>query len=211
MAHTEALSSLVLGSTLASGGRIAEALDALDRAHELGLRQGSALFVSEALARRARLHWTAGDTAAARQATLEARAQAGHVVEPLRASALALMEVLTAVDEGQPPDPHALALLGSMQARSRHPLVQVRHWRAQAAAAAGREDHARALAAARQQAAVAQQAGLLEWLCEALALVGRFDVGAAADALRNQAQTLAHAQGFGWLADRTGPASMNAK
>ena len=66
VAHTEALSCLVLGSTLASGGRFGEALETLARAHQLGLRQGSALFVSEALVRRARLHWAAGDAAAAR-------------------------------------------------------------------------------------------------------------------------------------------------
>ena len=121
------------------------------------------------------------------------------MAEPLRASAIALMELLTAIGEGLPPDAHALTILESLQSRTRHPLVQVRHWRAQSAAADRRGDSAGALHAARQQADVARRAGLLEWLCEALVLIGRFDVGAAADAARAQAQALAHAQGYGWL------------
>ncbi|MBK8865395.1 MAG: AAA family ATPase [Betaproteobacteria bacterium] len=203
VAHTEALSCLVLGSTLASGGRFGEALETLARAHQLGLRQGSALFVSEALVRRARLHWAAGDAAAAREATLAARAQAGSVTEPLRASALALMEVLTALDDGPAPgtpEAAALAALEQLSERSRHPLVQVRHWRAQAAAAARHGDAARALEAARRQAAVAQRAELLEWRCEALQLIGQLDAGPAAEAARRQSMELAQAQGYGWLA-----------
>jgi hypothetical protein len=203
VAHTEALSCLVLGSTLASGGRFGEALETLARAHQLGLRQGSALFVSEALVRRARLHWAAGDAAAAREATLAARAQAGSVTEPLRASALALMEVLTALDDGPAPgtpEAAALAALEQLSERSRHPLVQVRHWRAQAAAAARHGDAARALEASRRQAAVAQRAELLEWRCEALQLIGQLDAGPAAEAARRQSMELAQAQGYGWLA-----------
>lgn len=203
VAHTEALSCLVLGSTLTSGGRFGEALETLARAQELGLRQGSALFVSEALVRRARLHWTAGDEAAAREATLAAREQAGSVTEPLRASGLALMEVLTANDDGPAPgvpEAAALAALERLGERSRHPLVQARHWRAQAATASRHGDAARALEAARQQAAVAQRGELLEWRCEALQLIGQFDAGPAAQAARRQAMELAQAQGFGWLA-----------
>ena len=204
VAHTEALSSLVLGSTLASGGRYAEALEALERARELGLQQGSALFVSEALVRRARgCTGREGDPAAARAATLAARAQAGSVTEPLRASALALMEVLTAFDDGPAPgtpEAVALAALEQLSERSRHPLVQVRHWRAQAAAAARHGDAARALEAARRQAAVAQRAELLEWRCEALHLIGQLDAGPAAEAARRQSMELAQAQGYGWLA-----------
>jgi hypothetical protein len=208
VAHTEALSCLVLGSTLASGGRFGEALESLARAHELGLQQGSALFVSEALVRRARLHWTAGDAAAAREATLAARVQAGSVTEPLRASALALMEVVTANDDGPvpgAPEAAALATLEQLGQRSRHPMVQVRHWRAQAAAATRQGEAARALEAARRQAAVAQRAELLEWRCEALHLIGQLDAGPAADAARRQSMELALAQGYVWLTSPARP------
>jgi hypothetical protein len=120
----------------------------------------------------------------------------------LRASALALMEVLTDEADAQPASagPHrALVSLQALQARCRHPLVQVRHWRAQSAHAARRGDTAGALAAACEQAAVAQRAGLLEWLCEALLLIARFDTGGAADDALRRGQALARAQHFGWL------------
>ena len=207
VAHTEALSSLVLGSTLARGGRFAEAHAALQRSHDLGLQQGSALFVSEALVRRARLHWTAGDAAAARLATVQARARAGAVAEPLRASALGLMEVLTSIDEQRPPDPQALAALQALQSRTRHPLVHARYWRARAAADARLGDAPAALDAARRQSALALRAGLLEWLCEAQRLIAHLDAGSGAELARRQAQDLAQAQGFGWLAaPAAGPA-----
>jgi len=202
VAHTEALSSLVLGSTLTSMGRAAEALQVLDRAQELGRRQGSALFVSEALVRRARLHWSVADASAARQATLEARARAGVVTEPLRASGLALMEVLSSIEVQAGPDQAALSTLDALATRCRHPIVQVRCSRAQAAVAAARGDLAEALDAARRQAAVARGAGLQEWLCEALVLMGQFDTGTTAEKARAEAQALAHSQGFGWLIAR---------
>lgn len=201
-AHTEALSWLVLGTTLTSRGRFAEALQALERAHSLGRQQGSGLFVAEALARRARMHWCAAEMPAARRAALEARAQAGAVVEPLRASGLALMELLTSIETQAAPDRDALAALALLGASSRHPVVQARHWRAQAAAAAWQGDKAEALAAARRLAAVARHAELLEWLCEALALVALFDRAKAADTARGEALALAHSQGFGWLVAR---------
>ena len=93
-AHTEALSSLVLGSTLTSMGRFAEAVQALERAEELGRRQGSALFIGEALARRSRTHWCEGDVGAAVESASAARETAGALDEPLRGSGLALAEVL---------------------------------------------------------------------------------------------------------------------
>lgn len=204
VAHAQALSSLVLGSTLTSRGRFDEALQVLDRACELGRQQGSDLFVSEALARRARLHWAAGDAQAARQATLAARALAGEVTEPLRVSALALMELLTSIDSHAAPDPAALDALDSVAQRSRHPLVQARHWRAQVALAALRGDSTAALAATRRLEAVARAGGLQEWLCEAFELLSQFEAGATADSAHAHAQALAlaHAQGFGWLIAR---------
>ncbi len=99
VAHTETLS--LAGAGLDAGQRRphAEALAALERAHELGLRQGSDLFVSRGPGAARALHWAAGEAHAARDATQAARAHAGRgVTEPLRASALALMEVLVAAD-----------------------------------------------------------------------------------------------------------------
>lgn len=206
IAHTQALSSLVLGSTLTSQGRFAEALDVLNRAYELGQQQGSTLFMSEALTRRARLHWAAGQASAARQATLAARAQAGDIIEPLRASALALMEVLSSIEASPTPDTVAVDVLESIVMRCPHPVVHTRHWRAQAALAACRGDSLAALNAAQRLAVVARQAGLLESLCEALTLIARFDTGSAAHAAWLQAQTLAQAHGFTWLLDRIDPA-----
>ncbi|MBK6293656.1 MAG: AAA family ATPase [Rhodoferax sp.] len=202
IAHTQALSSLVLGSTLTSQGRFAEALEALNRAYDLGQQQGSALFMSEALARRARLHWAAGQASAAREVTLAARAQAGDIIEPLRASALALMEVLTSIDASATPDTLAVDALASIVTRCPHPLAHARHWRAQAELAACRGDSGAALNAAHHLAMVARQAGLRESFCEALTLIARFDAGAAALAASVQAQSLAHAQGFTWILDR---------
>ncbi len=211
VAHTEALSSLVLGSTLASGGRFAEALEALDRAHELGLRQGSALFVSEALARRARLHWTAGR---------HRRRPTGHT----RGASAGRQggRALARERPGAPGSADGRRRRAAAETPMRWPCwgrcrpADTTRWcrfvtgahrlRPQPGGRRRTRPGCR-----RQQAAVAQQAGLLEWLCEALALVGRFDVGAAADASRDQAQTLAHAQSFGWLADRIGPVSMIAR
>lgn len=202
VAHTEALSSLVLGTTLTSMGRFAEARAALDRAYELGRRQGSSLFASEALVRRARLHWCAGERAEARAALLAASDGIGEVTEPLRASGLALMETLTAVDIGVDPAPAAAATLAGMRARSRHPLVHVRALRAQCARALRAGDRAAALVAARELAEIAREAALLEWLCEACALVAALAAGSEALAARARAQALARSQGIGWLLPR---------
>jgi tetratricopeptide (TPR) repeat protein len=199
VAHTEALSSLVLGSTLTSMGRIDEALAAFDRAYDLGQQQRSSLFTSEALSRRARAHWCAGKAAMARDAAAAARKEAINLVEPLRASGLALTEVLASAELQGAAEPAALAALETLRDRSRHPVVHARYWRARIAAAECRRDAAGALDAARRQADVARQAGLLEWLCEALGLTARFDSGAAAAAAQDEAQSLAHSQGFGWL------------
>ncbi len=198
-AHTEALSGLVLGATLTSMGRFNEALQALQRAQELGRQQGSALFVSESLSRQARLHWCAGDLAAARRDIVAARAEAGRPAEPLRASAMALTEALTSPGADAAQASAALASLEATAARSRHPLVQARCARAEAALAECRGERAAALAAARRLASVAGATGLAEWSCEALALIARYERGAAAQAARAEALSLAHRRGFGWL------------
>ena len=199
VAHTEALSSLVLGSTLTSSGRYGEAREAFERARELGRQQGSALFVSEALARRSRLHWCEGDPDAAIADAMAARAAAGQVDEPLRGSGLALAEMLAWVDVHRAPALEALARLEALAARSRHPVVRARLWRGRGAAAEARGDGPMALDAARRQVAVAREAGLAEWLCEALGRVARLATAAEADAACAEAQVLAHSQGFGWL------------
>ena len=198
-AHTEALSGLVLGATLTSMGRFDEALQALQRAQELGRQQGSALFVSESLSRQARLHWCAGDLATARRDIVAARAEAGRPAEPLRASAMALTEALTSPGADAAQASAALASLEATAARSRHPLVQARCARAEAALAECRGERAAALAAARRLASVAGATGLAEWSCEALALIARYERGAAAQAARAEALSLAHRRGFGWL------------
>ncbi len=202
IAHTQALSSLVLGSTLTSQGRFAEALDALNRAYELGRQQGSTLFMSEALARRARLHWAAGQLSAAREAALAARAQSGDIIEPLRASALALMEVLISIESESSPTNAALGVLESCAGHCRHPLVLARAWRARAALANWRGEPAAALESARNLVTVARHAGMLEWMCEGLILIAQCDTAAIADDARAQANLLAQAQGFGWLLTR---------
>ena len=140
--------------------------------------------------------------------TLERTADGFTPGRLLRASALALMEVVTANDDGPvpgAPEAAALATLEQLGQRSRHPMVQVRHWRAQAAAATRQGEAARALEAARRQAAVAQRAELLEWRCEALHLIGQLDAGPAADAARRQSMELALAQGYVWLTSPARP------
>lgn len=199
VAHTEALSSLVLGSTLTSMGRYDDALGHLERARELGRQQGSALFVSEAHARRSRLHWCAGDPDMAIASAAAARSAAGRVDEPLRGSGLVLAELLASVAARRAPPREALPRLETLAAHSGHPLVRVRRWRGLGAAADAHGDAGAALDAARRQATEARGAGLAEWLCEALALVARFGVGNEADVAAGEARSLARSQGFAWL------------
>jgi tetratricopeptide (TPR) repeat protein len=192
--HTLALSSLVLGATLVSRGAYDEARSVLDEARRIGQQQGSTLFVGEALVRLARLHWGAGDAQAARAATRSARKQIGAVSEPLRASALAMMEVLAGA--GTRVRQAAHAELTALCARSRHPLVHARRWRAEVAWCQAAGERAAALAAARQLHAVAGAASLAEWQCEALSLVAALVTGAAAAAARRAADDLALRHGF---------------
>ena len=195
VAHTQALSSLVLGATLVSRGRLHEAQPVLEQALELGRQQGSDLFIGEALVRMARLHWHAGDLAAARRSVAEARAHAGSAAEPLRASALALMQVLCE-DEAAAA---ALVQLRALCARSGHPLLHARRWRAEAAHALRTDDRRAALAAAQQMSAVAALGSLAEWHCEALWLIADRDRGAVAVDARAQAQQIALRHGLGNL------------
>jgi hypothetical protein len=101
--HTQALPQLVLGATLTSRGDFAGARAALDEAERLGVAQGSALFVAEARVRRARMHWCAGEAAAAREDLRAARAATEGAAQPLLSSAVALMRVLVD-DEGDAAD-----------------------------------------------------------------------------------------------------------
>lgn len=198
-AHTEALSSLVLGSALTSMGRFAEAVEALDHAETLGRRQGSALFVGEALARRSRTQWCEGDLGAAVASAVAAREASGLLDEPLRGSGLALAEVLATVSATGTFPARPCEQLDALAARSDHPLVHARTWRARIVVAECRGRRTVALEAARRLVAAARDAGLLEWVCEGLEQVARWAAGAEAQAAHAEAVALASAQGFGWL------------
>lgn len=203
--HTEALSRLVLGATLLSRGCFDEAREVLDQALRIGRQQGSDLFAGEALTRLARLHWCAGEVEAARSTTAHARQLVGKLTEPLRASALALMEVLcrTASDdvvETTTPCPARMEL-ADLCTHSAHPLVHARRWRAELACAQQAGDRAAACDSARQMLSAALSGSLAEWQCESLWLLATLDSGAPALAARRQAQEIARQRGFAALTD----------
>ena len=198
VAHTETLSYLGLGLTLTSAGRYGEALDALDEALRLGREQGSQLFEAEALVRRARLHLQSGRPAlAAADLALAVPLLAGSD-DPLRVTQFALACWLSADALGQPPAPGLLARVRPIQARSPHPLVQIRWARLQGLAGGD------ALLAARQQTTLARTAGLLEPLAEGLLLQALVLSPPSAErrALLQEALDIARRQGFMPLCER---------
>jgi tetratricopeptide (TPR) repeat protein len=202
VAHTEALSLLVLGATLTSLARFEEAAAALDRAELLGRAQGSARFVGEAQVRRAMLLWALGQDQAAQRCALSARATCGQTVEALRRSAVDLAIVLGGGARKDGLAMEASGRLAELVEGARHPLALVRCWRGIGAAAEAAGDRRRALQAARRQEAVAACSGLAEWRCEALWRIARQAGGAEAEGARAEALALAHSMGFGCLLQR---------
>ena len=93
----------------------------------------------------------------------------------------------------------ALVQLRALCARSGHPLLHARRWRAEAAHALRTDDRRAALAAAQQMSAVAALGSLAEWHCEALWLIADRDRGAVAVDARAQAQQIALRHGLGNL------------
>lgn len=206
VAHTETLSLLVLGLTLTSAGRHAEADAALARALQLAHEQASPGFEAEARVRRARLwlQWgRPGDAEAAHAALETAATMLAASPEPLRVSQLGLARVQAALATRRPVPDDAVSRLQDAARRSAHPLVQARHSQVRALLAAASGDAAGADAAAEAMAGHARAAGLLEPLAEAWLLRaahGADPVEAAAH-LR-MALELAQRQGLGDLQAR---------
>lgn len=200
VAHTEALSLLVLGSVLTSQGRCAEALATLEQALALAREQASGLFEAEALARRARLWLQCGRWAAA-SADLDAvEPLLRHSHDPLRVSQYATLRAACQAARGEPVAPALAERLRAISLRSVHPVLHARLARLEVLAALQADDAAAALAAAQRQADIARSAGLLEPLCDALLLQARAHAAAgrtdAALPLWQEAAALADAQGF---------------
>jgi len=126
VAHTEALSLLVLGSVLTSAGRYAQAQEALNRAHQLGIEQGSALFVAEAQVRRARLLMQCGQYQAALLDLDQADTALHGSTEPLRVSQYAVVRLDCQIAAGLTPDRSLIQRVQVLTERSNHPLMRVR-------------------------------------------------------------------------------------
>lgn len=199
--HTETLSWLVLGTVLTSAGRHDEALAALNSALQLGQAQASALFVAEALMRRARLHAQCEQWVQARQDLDSAEPLLRSSTEPLRVSQYAWLRVRSQVALGQPVDRSLIAQLDSIAQGSTHPLLLLRMASMQAEMALLDGDRAAAEQAAQRQAQIACDAGMLEHFADALLLQARSCTEPArAQTLLREAQTVAIAQGFGDVA-----------
>ena len=220
VAHTETLSLLVLGSTLTSAGRHAEAEAALRQALTLAQAQSSAGFEAEARVRHARLLLQCGQASAAAQMLAAATPLLRDSREPLRVSHWVLAVVLTATAQGKLPAADDMARLHEVALRSSHPLVHARLARVEVALALAAGDGLAALAAAERQAEVARSAGLQEWAAEARLFAVRARVLAGDDPatlrpLAHEAEALAAAQGFAdlrwraaaWLAAHGGDAA----
>ena len=171
VAHTESLSLLVLGSILTSAGRFDEALDALNQAHQLGVDQGSALFVAEAQVRRARLQLLRGQVDAALQDLDQADTALHDSSDPLRVSQYAVIRLDCQIAAGLQPDRALLQRVQALTERSSHPLMLVRLARMQAVLALADGQRDLAAQAAQRQADTARSAGLQEPLADALRLL----------------------------------------
>ena len=203
VAHTEALSLLVLGSVLTSAGRHAQAFEALDHAEQLGVGQGSNLFVAEAQVRRAKLRLQCGQYDAALSDLDRAHTALHDSTDPLRVSHYAATRLVCEIAMGQAPQRALLARVQALVPRSSHPLLLVRLARMEAALALLDGDREQLAQAGQHQADVARAAGLLEPLAEALLL----QACAASHQnsrmpLLQEAAALADAQGFADLAWR---------
>jgi tetratricopeptide (TPR) repeat protein len=224
VAHTEALSLLVLGSVLTSAGRHAEAMAALDQALLLARAQSSGLFEAEALVRRARLWLQCGHFDQALADLDQAAPWLQGSGDPLRVSHYALTRVLTQLALGQPPERSLAERVRIIGLRSAHPLLHARLARIELALALavtlpngqpGPRKQVRAkaqpgtgtetsTAAAERLIMITREAGLLEPLAEALLLRARLSPAPQqALPLLLEAAALADAQGFadvGWRA-----------
>lgn len=203
VAHTEALSLLVLGSVLTSAGRHAQAFEALDQAEQLGVDQGSSLFVAEAQVRRAKLRLQCGQYDAALR-DLDLADTALHAsTDPLRVSQYAATRLVCEIAMGQEPQRALVQRVQALVPRSSHPLLLVRLARMEAALALLDDDLERLAQAGQRQGDVARAAGLMEPLAEALLLQA---CAAAHQSSRmpllHEAAALADAQGFADLAWR---------
>lgn len=208
VAHTETLSLLVLGSTLTSAGRLAEAAEALDQAEALARRQGSQLFASEVHARRTRLLTVGGR----HEEALAQAARAAPLVRdddnPLRLSQLLAAQVAAAAAAGQAVDPLLRTRLQAACGRSLHPLVHARLARVEVDLALAAGDGAAAAASAERMQRIAQDGGLLEVQAEAQLLRVRAALRQAdasspdaeplvdIERLARDAATLADSQGY---------------
>lgn len=196
VAHTEALSMLVLGAILVSLARFDEATAALEGAEQLAREQGSALFVGEAQVRRAMLYAAQGNASAALRTALAARETWDEASDPLRQSAVDLAIVLGGSAAHHRAARESCARLVQLVEQARHPLALVRCWRGIGVAAESERAKASALDAAKRQAAVASRAGLAEWRCEALWRIARQARGEESEKARAEALALAHSMGF---------------
>ncbi len=197
VAHTESLSLLVLGSIMTSAGRFEEALDALNQAHQLGVTQGSALFVAEAKVRRARLQLQRGQVNAALQDLDEADAALHGSNDPLRVSQYAVIRLECQIAAGLDPDRTLVKRVQALTERSSHPLMLVRLARMQALVALTDGLHDLAAQAAQRQADMARAAGLLEPLTDALFLLAAVaSKDEARERLAEEALELTQRQGF---------------
>jgi tetratricopeptide (TPR) repeat protein len=198
--HTEALSLLVLGSILTSQGLYADAHATLERALLLAREQGSGLFESEALARRARLWLLCGHWDAATCDLDAADVLLRNSQDPLRVSQYALLRVACQMACAQPCDAALAERLRGLSRRSVHPVLHARLARLESLLALQGNDAEAAVLAARRAAEIARGAGLQELLCEALLLQARAlsatGPSAASVSLWQEAAALADAKGF---------------
>lgn len=167
VAHTEALSSLVLGSVLTSQGRTDEADTVLQQALRLAREQASPGFEAEALVRLARLALHQGLVAAADARLAAAAPLLAHSSEPLRVSQLIWVAVLARRVQGEAPDAAQVARLQAVVQRSQHPLVHARWWRVCAEQAWAQGQHRNARQALARALRLARQHGLHEPLLPA--------------------------------------------
>jgi tetratricopeptide (TPR) repeat protein len=203
VAHTESLSLLVLGSILTSAGRYTEGLEALNRAHQLGMEQGSALFVAEAQVRRARLQMQCGHYENALQDLDQADTALHGSSDPLRVSQFAVVRLDCQIAAGLDPDRTLVERTQALTDCSSHPVMLARLARMQAVLALADGQMELAAQAAQRQADTAQRAGLQEHLADALLLLASAtSFGRERERLIGDALRQAEAQGFADLAWR---------
>lgn len=201
--HTEALTWLVLGSVLTSAGRHDEALAAFDSGLRMGRAQASALFVVEALLRRARLHAQCNHWAQVVADLDSAEPLLLGSANPVRVSLYAWLRVRSQVALGQSVDRSFLEQLGLLSQCSAHPQLHLLLASIEAEVALQDGDTQAAEQAAQRQAQIACDAGMLEMFADALLMQARActEPGHVQTFLR-EAQSVATAQGFADLATR---------